>query len=443
MGLFDIISEKKTEKITSLAEKFGPIEDSIKLVEAKENNYLSESVKSEIDYTIQAQYLGKKLGEPHPFNFELFEAAYKQVPIIFGALNKTVDFALGPGFYIDSDNKAVVKKINTFMEERNFEIFLRTVTRNMLIYGNAFVEIVGDGKNIEQLIVLDPKYIFLRRDVHGKVEKYIQYRGNSKPIEFSTNEIAHFSYNQIGDAIYGTSVLRPLFGSNKVSLLTQFLEMEDAMKILVKRRANAPIHAKIGTDEFPATSADVNTASEELTDLSNKNELVTSHLVSVDVLDFKSTIMDIKPYIEHYENSIIYGLEVPAVLLGRANVPEGLANVQMDAYERRIKSLQSFIEQTIEEKIFKKMFPNDHIEFEWGQPTSELEGAEITQYQNILKLHISDETKEDIENLMRKKLGFKEIKDFKYSTNNNEIKDGEEKNPTKQKNPRDSSFKKD
>ena len=67
MGLFDIISEKKTEKITSLAEKFGPIEDSIKLVEAKENNYLSESVKSEIDYTIQAQYLGKKLGEPHPF----------------------------------------------------------------------------------------------------------------------------------------------------------------------------------------------------------------------------------------------------------------------------------------------------------------------------------------------------------------------------------------
>ena len=400
MGILDAFRGKKT---ISLTERFG---ENLIFSKSRTMNYLKEQVKSEIDYN---QFPGRDYGERHPYDFQLFESAYKQVPIIFGAINKTVDFALGPGFYVDSTNKAVIKKINNFMEDMNFEIFLRIVVRNMLIYGNAFVEIVGKGKTIDNIIVLDPKYMFVKRDKHGILLGYTQYRGKNQPINFNSDEIAHFSYNQIGDEIYGTSILRPLLGG-KVSLLTQFLEMEDAMKTLVKRRANAPIHAKIGSDQYPPTSTDVENAADELVDLGNKNEIVTSYLVELDTLNFRSRLMDIDPYIQHYENSIIYGLEVPAVLLGRANVPEGLANVQMDAFERRIKSLQSFLEQTIEEKIFKKMFPNDHIEFEWGQPTSQLEGAEMQQYQNILKLPISDETKADIENLMRKKLGFKEIK---------------------------------
>lgn len=368
--------------------------------------------KTEID---TSRINDKNIGEKHPYNFMLYELAYKQVAIIFGGINKTVDFALGPRFYVESDNQAVVKKIEKFMEEKNFEVLLRIITRNLLIFGNAYLEIIGSRKSIEGLKVLDPKYMYVRRDKKGKILGYTQYRGNKQnPIHLKPNQVAHFAFNRIGDEAYGTSILRPLFGSSKIQLLAQFLELEAAMQTIIQRRANAPIHTKIGSDEYPATAEQVDGAAQDLVDLSNKNEIVTSHLIDMNVLDYRSNILDIKPYIEHYENSIIYGLEVPAVLLGRASVPEGLANVQMDAFNRRIKSLQSFIERTVEEKIFKRLHPNDHIEFSWGEATAELEDIEIMRLMNILKTPgLSTDTLADIENELRKKLGLEVIKNLK------------------------------
>jgi len=349
--------------------------------------------------------ISKEVGEEHPYNFELYENAYRTVPIIHGAINKTVDFVLGPGFYIECKNKTVKNKIEKFMEDQDFDTFLRIVTRNMLIYGSAFVEKVGSKKKFN-LNVLDPKNIFIKRDKHGKVIGYTQYLNSGKKIPFKPEKIAHFAYNQTGDNIYGTSMLRPLFGSKRVRILQQFLEVQEAMKSIIKRRANSPIHFKVGTDEFPATASDIEAIADELVDLGDKNELVTSHTVSADVIGFKGRQIDIRPFIEHYESNIIYNLEVPAVLLGRANVPEGLANVQMAAFERRATSLQSFIEKTIEKKIFKQIAPKTIIEFQWGEPTTETEDVVLKRLMNLLKTpDLSSDTKRQIDMLIRKRLG--------------------------------------
>lgn len=437
MGILDIFRENKGKRNEQLGGIAITKPDKPIFSEPLAEGFVKQimeatTIQTEVELTPE---IIEKVGEKHPYNFSLYEQAYLQVPIIHGAINKTVDFTLGPGFYIDSDNEAARKKIEQFMEEQDFDTFLRIITRNMLIYGCAFVEIVAPtkkelikddttnltkevetkkNKGISQLVILDPKYIFVKRDKHGKIEGYTQYRGkNNKAIDLSIDEIAYFPYNQIGEDVYGTSMLRPLFGGKKVSLLTQFLETEEAMKTIVKRRANTPIQVQVGTDEFPATSTDVQTVADQMVDITAQNEFVTSHTVNFNVLGYRGRILDIRPYLEHYENNIIYGLEVPAVLLGRANVPEGLANVQMTAYERRIKSLQSFIEKVLESQILRRIVPNDTIEFEWGQPTAEMEDIESMRFMNILKTPmLSDETRNDVENLLRKKIGLEAVTKF-------------------------------
>jgi len=76
---------------------------------------------------------------------------------------------------------------------------------------------------------------------------------------------------------------------------------------------------------------------------------------------------------------LIYAFQVPAVLLGKANIAEGLARVQMEAFQRRIQSIQAELEKIIEQQIFQRVLQANglkvDVEFEWGRPSK----MEVTQ----------------------------------------------------------------
>lgn len=350
--------------------------------------------------------ISKEIGEKHPYDYTVLENAYLQVPIIKGGIDKTVDFVIGPGFFIKTKSESTKKKIEEFMEIQDFNTWLRRIIRDALVFGSAFSERVGESF----LKPLNPKYIFIRRDNKGKLLGYSQWMGSGKPILFTPDEIVHFPLDPIGDTPYGTSVIRPLVGSAKVSPLSIYLESQKISNTILNRRGNPPMHVKVGSDQFPASSADVTTVANELSDLQAVNEFVTNHTVDIGVLQYRGRIPELQPFFDNYENIIIYGLQVPAVLLGRANVPEGLANVQMDAFERRAKSIQAFIEKEIETKIFKFLTP-EKVEFEWGQPTMEMEDLELTRLMNLMKTpDLSPITKLDIESKIRILLGLEQKK---------------------------------
>ena len=355
--------------------------------------------------------ISKEIGEKHPYDYGILESAYLQIPIVKGGIDKSVDFVIGPGFFIKTENESIKKKIEDFMESQSFDTYLRRVIRDMLIFGSSFSEIVKNGSSI-MLKPLNPKYIFIQRDNKGKLLGYSQWMGSGKPILFTSDEIIHFAFDQLGDSPYGTSAIRPLLGSAKVSPLSIYLESQKISNTILNRRGNPPILVKVGTDTFPASAADVSKVANELSDLQSTNEFVVDHKISMDVLQYRGRIPELQPFFDNYENIIIYGLQVPAVLLGRANVPEGLANVQMDAFERRAKSIQAFAEKEIETKIFR-LIVKEKVEFEWGQPTMEMEDMELNRFMNLMKTpDISLQTKLDIENKIRTILGLKGIKNI-------------------------------
>ena len=385
-----------------------PIREAYTIITDRSIPTITEQVsggKGDVDRDIN---VSEEIGEKHPYSFELLENAYLQVPIVKGAIDKTVDFVIGPGFYINTKSQSAKTIIEDFMREQDFDTYLRRVIRDMLIFGSSFSEVIRANGTIK-LKPLNPKFIFVRRDAKGKILGYTQYKMKDKPISFAPDEIIHLAFDQLGDSPYGTSMIRPLMGSANVNPLFIYLQSQKISNTILTRRGNPPIHVKVGTDQFPATTGDVAAVANELGDLRSINEFVTDHRVVMDVLQYRGRIPELQPFFDNYENIIIYGIQVPAVLLGRANVPEGLANVQMDAFERHAKSIQAFAEKGIEKNIFS-LIVGELVEFEWGQPTFEMEDIELKRLMNLLKTpDLSPKTKAEIENRIRTILGLEKL----------------------------------
>ena len=104
---------------------------------------------------------------------------------------------------------------------------------------------------------------------------------------------------------------------------------------------------------------------------------------------------------------MVYGLQVPYVLLGTARIPEGLARVQLEGMDRRAKSIQMTVEQQLERKIFTKVLEAKgltevKVEFEWGSPSQEMFTDEVAQYVSLLQAPMTNSTKAEIENRIRR-----------------------------------------
>jgi SPP1 gp7 family putative phage head morphogenesis protein len=110
--------------------------------------------------------------------------------------------------------------------------------------------------------------------------------------------------------------------------------------------------------------------------MNNRTEWVTDANAEMKVIDFSGIGDNLTKLSEHDIEQIAYGMNIPLVLLGKANVAEGLAQVQADTFNRFIDSIRTIVEDVIEEKIFRPLLRSNNldetIEFTW-EITSEEE----------------------------------------------------------------------
>lgn len=328
-----------------------------------------------------------ELGEEHPFDFKTLEELYKKFGFFTAVVDKYVDFVVGPGFYIECEDERAKEIIEQFMQDVNFDTLLRAWTKEALVKGNGFLEIGGDEKKgIAGIKVLDAKYMYVIRDNKGKILGFNQYKGafkqfdKQKVIPFKPKEICHIPFNKVGDCAYGMGI-----GYSSLKDVDNLLSMEKDEHWLIKRKANAPIHAQLGKVEgdikIIPKPADVTAFGKNLENLSNKTEWATDPLVNFKVIDFGNVGEKFSSVLQHDMAKLMYDYQIPPELMGMANIPEGMAKVRMDGFQRRIQSIQAELEKVIEENIFKRIlnangFSKDgkgkdvHVEFQWGEPSS-------------------------------------------------------------------------
>lgn len=335
--------------------------------------FKGEVEKKEVKFPVE-------LGEEHPFDFAVTEGLYKKFGFSTGVIDKFVDFVVGPGFFVVSEDEKAQKICEDFIQDVNFDTILRAWVKEALIKGSGFLEIGGkEDETPKGLKVLNANYMYVQRDDKGKIEKYNQYIGGFKRLDkdkiipFETYQIAHIPFNKVGDCAYGLGVLAPA-----LTTINGLLQNSKNLHMLMDRKANAPYVVKMGGifggKYYKPKPADITAMGKKLEWLNNKHEWTVDGLTDIKALNFGDIGEKFDTVLQYDTQMLFYTFQVPAVLMGEAKVPEGLAQVQMDAFERRIQSIQAEFEKVIEQHIFRRLLQSQgidsHVEFEWGRPSS-------------------------------------------------------------------------
>jgi len=331
----------------------------VAISEEQKSKSIRETFKGEVlDTELKVP---KSLGISHPYDFKIVESLYRNVPFVKGAIDKHVD-SIVSDFSVKSLDKNAQAFLNDFINRTNFRVFLRQWVLGGLVVGNGFAEVDLDNAQVR---ILDPKTMYVRRNNVGKVLGYNQFFGNAKVylqnhnkvIPFEPNEIAHLKLNDLNGDAYGLGLIFP-----NLKILDNLVGGEMDMHTVLSRKADAPYHIKVGVPgqhTNPSVIADINS---KLQYLNNSTEWATDANVEIKAIDFGNSGDKFINVLEYDQQQLIFGFQVPAVLMGVDNIPEGLATTQLEAWQRRIRSLQEAIEKIMEETIFRPLLIRNNLE---------------------------------------------------------------------------------
>ena len=401
---------------------------------------INEKLKGEVENS--QNFFKQNDVEPHPFDYAICEGLSKEFGLVNTAINKIVNNVWSGGFYTVCDDNRAKGVIDQWLEDVNFETIGRDWLKQALLKGFSPLELGGSkNQTIQGVKVLNANRVFAKRDKQGTITGYIQTKGKqisvskNDVIEFAPFEIAHLNFNSLDECPYGYGMIYP-----NLNTINNFLKSQKDLHKLVSRKAGAPIIATLGTPVEPASPEDVEGFGSKLTYMNNQTEWAVGANVKIEALNMGDVGKNFETVIKNDFDLFMMGVQIPEVLLGKGNVPEGLAKVQMDDFQRTIVSIQAELERIIEEQIFKRILLSNglqvHCELEWGTPDQEETNQKITQLNALLgNMNISSILKNQIENDLAKTLGYEIEISLEASVQKEVNAEGKETQETEEKLP--------
>jgi len=313
-----------------------------------------------------------------------YKDLYTFTPYIKASIDVTVNLAISNGFELEGGEDNVREWLSNWLDEQNILETLRIVATDMLVFGNAYLEMCrnDDTGKIEWLKPLDPVHCRVRRDAYGQVLGYIQLL-TFPPVVFASDEICHFKWGAKSwwyESAYGTSLLRPLL---KIQALID--QLEDDMAVIVHTYAKPMLVVKAGTPERPWTDAQLQQLVEAFRDRKPATDVFVRGDVEVDVVPSLTKDVNVTFWLDYLLRQREAVLGVPKIFLGYSEgTNRATAEVVMQEYVTRLRMMQEIIGDTLETVLFKQL-----IRDEFG------EGVEIpkVKWKPIWEPSIEDKAK--------------------------------------------------
>ena len=149
----------------------------------------------------------KKYQEP-PVIYEILMDMVEVDPILFRAIDLTSSIVCYKGFDFVGDNEREIKRARKlFSTELDFDRVIKNVLRQLIIYGDSYLELVWNKNKteIKELHPRDTQDVKMKFDKHGEIEKFVEtIRGKppTEAINYTTDEIVDFHLYQIGSSPY-------------------------------------------------------------------------------------------------------------------------------------------------------------------------------------------------------------------------------------------------
>ena len=369
---------KETPQTKLLAELAKPITHSMfanKLTELNSKGIITGKAFSFTDK-------GNEITMPHPDNGEsLYQDIYMKVAVAKTAIDYTADFAVQAGFQLegsDSDKKAVEE----FIDRVNLKLMMANWLKQMQIFGNAYVEVFGDIDS--NLKILPPTQMFVivsKGTNDGEILGYKQMNPLSQQeiVRFDPEEVIHFKWNEIGASFYGISDLKAV-----VSTITRLVNYQEDMGEIIHRYGNPLMHWTVGSSESPGSAAQV---SDFINNVLNKREtgedIVTSTTVKAEPISHNLRMIQPDGFLKHLENQLIAGLKVPEIFIrGGETSNKATADVELQAFDRKVKSIRNAMTTIIEDKIFP-LVAKEKVTISWNAMNIESEEIKSNMLTNL------------------------------------------------------------
>ena len=375
-----------------------------------------------------------ELGEEHPFNYETTEKLYATFGFQTAIVNRYVNMIWGGGVHTKCEDERAKEIIDQWIKDVDFDSLGRHWTKQGLL-NCGFLELGGKkDETVQGAKVLGSRYMFVKRDEKGHLEKVNQYKGGfdkfakDKVLPFDPHQVAILALNKVGDCPYGLGIVYPM-----IRYIDDFISLRKDMHFLTKRKANSPYHAKLGDKDNRPTMEAVESFGKKLETMSGKTEWATDDLVDINVLDFGKVGEKFEAPLRQDFEMIMISSMLPEIALGLGNIPEGLADKQDELLDQMVASFQIEIEKVVENKIFRRILQSHnldvHVELEWGQPDKREKNERVTRLTEALKLfNLSPTMVKMLEDDMAVTLGY-DIEKLQVGREEDEERKKEEEEP--------------
>lgn len=283
--------------------------------------------------------------------WDLYSLVYERSSLVYNAVNNTADFAIQAGFDFDASGDAK-NKIIKWMDDVDFELILANIFKQLQIYGNAYLDI----SNIKFPKLLPPKSMFVRvekgGDDDGLILGYAQMiDGGLKKIEFTPDQIIHFKYNDTTNNFYGMSELKPVLGA-----LTRYANWTEDLGEILHRFASPYLHHKVGVPEMPASQTQLDNYTAAINQRLPGQDLITSGAVDIKVIQGTQGMIQMDNLVKSLQDEIIAGLRIPEIFArGGVNSNKAVGDIEMQAFDRKVKALQKTVSLMLEDYLFPKL----------------------------------------------------------------------------------------
>lgn len=293
-----------------------------------------------------------------------YKELYTFTPYIKASIDVTVNLGVSNGFELEGGNTEARQWLDDWLDEHNILQTLRIVATDMLVFGNAYVEICRneDSDDVSWLKPLDPVHCRVRRDAYGNIFGYLQLL-TFPPVAFTAQDIVHFRYGAKSwwfEYSYGTSLLRPL-----LKLQTLIEQFQDDMATIVHVYTKPMLVVKAGTPERPFSDPKLEELIKAFRSRQPATDVFVRGDVAIDVIQSMTKEVNIEWWLRYLQVQRSAVLGVPKIFLGESEGSNrATAEIVMQEYVTRLRMLQELIGDTLETVLFKQL-----IRQKWGEGT--------------------------------------------------------------------------
>jgi len=251
-------------------------------------------------------------------------------------------------------SKTNIQNTEKLLSKLRFSKILRKIYWNILVYGNAFIEIVKTSAGtVVKLKVVDTPSIEIDIDEKGNVFGYYQVdptTGAKKPY-WSADEMVHISVDEITSSIWGNS---PLTSLDTIITLKKYV-LEHIEWLFKTNQFRTHFHA-IGLSKNDVKSF-ISMIKEGMIDREKFLITVGNAPMEGKVLQDTKTIADLLDLLQYLRHQILTLLRVPPIIAGTVD-NSNRSNSEVQArivFATRINAIQQQLNDEITEELFPAM----------------------------------------------------------------------------------------